>query len=107
MLGLLLHHLNSPLPGGHEGREVPGHVHDAPSLASMLSGARRMPSAPGLTPTGETRLQQIEPSVSITNSGRSLQLATTVRVMDPGRRPFRLEVGQQRKAELAVPGDAR
>src|ERR1043166_2624538 len=41
------------------------------SALDSSSSARRIPSAPGFTPTGETWLQRTIPSPSITNSARS------------------------------------
>src|SRR5881628_2888025 len=52
------------------GRVAPGHAGvRSPATASR---ARRMPSAPGLAPTGKTELQRIIPSPSMTNNARSL-----------------------------------
>src|SRR5436190_2125383 len=48
-----------------------GCAHAAPSLP-RFSRARRIPSAPGFTPTGDTYPQRTIPSASITYRARSL-----------------------------------
>src|SRR5256885_14456229 len=53
-----------------------GHLASAAAAVVCLlcksSSAERIPSAPGLTPIGETKLQYTFPSASITNNARSL-----------------------------------
>src|SRR5712691_9230507 len=50
----------------------PNGIHDATAGPAMASSARRIPSAPGFTPLGETSLQRTMPAPSMTNSARSL-----------------------------------
>src|SRR5260370_27479681 len=50
----------------------PGSVHDATPDLVRSSSARRIPSAPGFTPLGETQLQRTMPTPSMTNNARSL-----------------------------------
>ena len=44
----------------------------APAAGGSFSNASRMPSAPGLMPTGDTCVQRTMPSLSMTNSARWL-----------------------------------
>src|SRR5437879_8328077 len=50
----------------------PRSVHDATPDPARSSSARRIPSAPGFTPLGETKLQRTMPAPSMTNNARSL-----------------------------------
>ena len=50
----------------------PRSVHDATPDLGRSSSARRIPSAPGFTPLGETKLQRTMPAPSMTNNARSL-----------------------------------
>src|SRR5438876_9021890 len=47
-------------------------VHDPTPDLARSSSARRIPSAPGFTPLGETKLQRTTPAPSMTNKARSL-----------------------------------
>src|SRR5260370_21783508 len=50
----------------------PRSVHDATPDLARSSSARRIPSAPGFTPLGDTKLQRTMPAPSMTNKARSL-----------------------------------
>src|SRR5216684_6627430 len=50
----------------------PCSVHDPTPDLARSSSARRIPSAPGFTPLGETKLQRTIPAPSMTNNARSL-----------------------------------
>src|SRR5216683_8008908 len=50
----------------------PNGIHDATAGPARSSSARRIPSAPGFTPLGETKLQRTMPAPSMTNNARSL-----------------------------------
>src|SRR5258708_35110934 len=50
----------------------PNGIHDATAGPPRSSSARRIPSAPGFTPLGETKLQRTIPAPSMTNNARSL-----------------------------------
>src|SRR5260370_25665923 len=50
----------------------PRSVHDATPDPARSPSARRIPSAPGFTPLGETKLQRTMPAPSMTYNARSL-----------------------------------